>query len=179
MTLIIVETDRSDPITPEVLADEGNRAFPCLAARNVTWRYSLLSSDRRRMICSFDAPDAEAVRMSYRTARVPFEKMWVDDLLEPSSTPAEWNESALILSEMVYPGGLSQSEWQAQWKIITQHLLPRLAERGVEWVRSHVSPNQTLILSELNAPDPALIDEAYRQCGLPLARLWPAMLLKP
>ncbi|WP_448605000.1 nickel-binding protein [Thermoleptolyngbya sp.] len=179
MTLIIVETERSDPITPEVLADEGNRAFPCLAARNVTWRYSLLSGDRRRMICSFDAPDAEAVRMSYRTAHVLFEKMWVDRILEPNGTPAEWNESALAMSEMVYPGGLSESEWQGQWQIITQHLLPSLAERGVEWVRSHVSPDQTLILSELNAPDPALIDAACRQCDLPLARVWTAMLLKP
>lgn len=179
MTLVIVETERSDPITPEVLEDEGNRALPCLAARNVTWRYSLLSGDRHRMICSFEAPDAEAVRLSYRTARVAFEKIWVDHILEPNDTPAEWNEPALAVSEIAYPAGLPESEWQAQWQMITQYLLPSYTKRGVEWVRSHVSPDRTLILSELNAPDPALIHDAHRQFDFPLARVWSARLLKP
>ncbi|HIK39978.1 nickel-binding protein [Thermoleptolyngbya sp. M55_K2018_002] len=179
MTLIIVETDRPDPITPEVLADEGKRVFPCLAARKATWRYSLLSGDRRRMICSFEAPDAEAVRMSYRTAYVPFEKMWVDHLCEPEGIPPVWNESVLMVAEIAYPVGLSKPEQQAQWQVITQRLLPCYAEQGVEWVRSHVSPDQTLILSELNAPDPELIEAAHRQVNLPLFCLWSATLLKP
>jgi hypothetical protein len=179
MTLVIVETDRPDPITPEILAAEERRAIPCLAARNAIWRYSLLSGDRRRMICSFDAPDAEAVRMSYRMANVSFEKMWVDHILEPAGIPAVWHEPALAVSEIAYPAGLSEPEWQAQWQIITQYLLPFCAERGVEWVRSHVAPDKTLILSELNAPDPALVHDAHRQFGLPIARVWSATLLKP
>ncbi|GAB4472914.1 MAG: hypothetical protein OHK0037_33060 [Elainellaceae cyanobacterium] len=179
MTFIIVETDRSDPITPEVLDAEGSRALPCLAARNAIWRYSLLSGDRHRMICSFDAPDAEAVRTSYRMANISFEKMWVDQILEPNGTPTQWNESALVMSEIAYPAGLSEPEWQAQWHIITKHLLPFYAEQGIEWVRSHVAPNKTLILSELNAADPALIHNAHRQFGLPIARVWPAIMLKP
>jgi hypothetical protein len=32
--------------------------------------------DRRRRICVFEAPDADSVRVSYRSAGVSFERVW-------------------------------------------------------------------------------------------------------
>jgi hypothetical protein len=37
---------------------------------------SYLSLDRKRMVCEFEAPDAEAVRASYRSAGVAFDRVW-------------------------------------------------------------------------------------------------------
>jgi hypothetical protein len=37
---------------------------------------SFVALDRKRRICIFDAPDAEAVRESYRSAGVRFERVW-------------------------------------------------------------------------------------------------------
>jgi hypothetical protein len=37
---------------------------------------SYLSTDRRRMVCAFEAPDAEAVRTSFRSAGISFERVW-------------------------------------------------------------------------------------------------------
>jgi hypothetical protein len=35
-----------------------------------------MSLDRKRRICVFEAPDADAVRISYRSAGVKFERVW-------------------------------------------------------------------------------------------------------
>ncbi|GAB4144510.1 MAG: hypothetical protein Fur0046_21970 [Cyanobacteria bacterium J069] len=179
MTFIIVETDRPTPITPEVLAAEEARSVSCLAEHYAQWRYSLLSSDRHRMICTFDAPDVEAVRMAYRKANVSFEKMWAEQVLEPPGTPPIWQESALAVAESFYPGGLTNEQWNTQWQVVTEQLLPFYAQQGVEWVRSHVAPNRTLVLYELNTPDLNLIRHAHQQFNLPLSRIWSAMLFKP
>lgn len=40
-------------------------------------RRSFLSTDRRRMICAFEAADAEAVRTAYRSAGEAFDRVWV------------------------------------------------------------------------------------------------------
>lgn len=53
---------RSAPQTDEDMAavvNTGNR--PCLEIYGVAWKRSLLSSDRRRMVCEYDAADAEGV----------------------------------------------------------------------------------------------------------------------
>jgi len=42
----------------------------------VTFIRSYFSKDRKRMICEYEAPDAEAVRRLQRTASMPFERIW-------------------------------------------------------------------------------------------------------
>ena len=41
---------------------------------------SYLSLDRKRMICEFEAADAEQVRESYRSAGVNFDGVWAADV---------------------------------------------------------------------------------------------------
>ncbi|XHX77631.1 MAG: nickel-binding protein [Stenomitos frigidus ULC029] len=69
MSLIIVETNAEQPLTTEVLNAIAQRVSPCLKERDVKWRFSLLSSDRYCMLCTYEAPDAESVREAYRKGR--------------------------------------------------------------------------------------------------------------
>jgi uncharacterized protein DUF4242 len=80
MTIMIVETTFQEPYTDELHAKDGKVLDKCLAAHGATWMRSYLSSDRLRMICHFEAPDAEAVRASYRTASVRFDRVWTAEL---------------------------------------------------------------------------------------------------
>ena len=48
----------------------GRRLDDCLAQHGARWLRSYLSADHRRLVCEFEAPDAEAVRVSYRSAGV-------------------------------------------------------------------------------------------------------------
>jgi hypothetical protein len=48
----------------------------CAKQHEVTFIRSYFSKDRKRMICEYEAPDAEAVRKLQRTASMPFDRIW-------------------------------------------------------------------------------------------------------
>lgn len=76
---IIVEHTYEKPVSEEELGLNAKRIDGCLAVYGATWVRSFVSLDRKRMICEFEAPDAEAVRTSYHNADVKFERVWTAD----------------------------------------------------------------------------------------------------
>ena len=54
----------------------------CLKAHDVSHVLSYVSSDGRRMICVFDAPDAEAVRRVSAQLGYSFDSVWSATVLE-------------------------------------------------------------------------------------------------
>ena len=173
MALIKVETVADRPITAEMLAD--TRVLDCLGARNGKWCYFLLSADRHRMICTFEAPDAESVRQAYRQADVGFSKVWTAQAIEPEGVPPLWNEPILKVLEGSYPNGFTDEEWNEAQRLI----LRSYEERGIEWVRSCASQDKTRVVCELNAPDAEVIREARGKAGIPSDRVWCAEVLRP
>lgn len=59
----------------ELQAREESFAW-CAEQYQVKFIRTYFSKDRKRMICEYDAPDAEAVRSLQRTASMPFERIW-------------------------------------------------------------------------------------------------------
>ena len=80
MAHLIVEQTFATPLTDEEHARVGERLDTCLQAYNARWMRSYLSADRRRMVCAFEAPDAEAVRASYHSAGVAFDRVWTAEV---------------------------------------------------------------------------------------------------
>lgn len=76
MAHLIVESTFSTPLTDEEHDRAAKRLDPCLEAHGAKWMRSYLSTDRLRMVCEFEAADAEAVRSSYRSAGERFERVW-------------------------------------------------------------------------------------------------------
>ena len=76
MPHMIVETLFDPPATDEEMDAAAAKLEPCLEGRDVHWVRSYMSLDRKRRVCIFKAPDAEAVRSSYRSAGVKFERVW-------------------------------------------------------------------------------------------------------
>ena len=54
----------------------------CAEQHLVTFIRSYFSKDRMRMICEYEAPDAEAVRKLQRTASMPFERIWTASVFD-------------------------------------------------------------------------------------------------
>ena len=175
MSLVIVETLVDYPLTPEQLTATDLQVLACLDERQATWHYSLLSSDRHRMLCLFEAPDAESVRESYRKGGGDFKQIWAAELILPDGRQPQRNESILKVFEGCFPGGVTQAEWDEA----NRHVLPCYAERGVEWVRSYVSSDRTRVVCELNSPDAEIIRETHRKFDIPFDRVWSAMVIKP
>lgn len=84
MIYLVVEQSFDPPLTDEAYLAMSQRIDPCLSAHQVQWRRSLVATDRRRMICTFKAADAEAVRAAYRSAGEQFERVWTAETYEPA-----------------------------------------------------------------------------------------------
>lgn len=81
MPRIIVERTFEPPLTQEDLDAVEARMAPCLEIYGVRWIRSSWSEDRRRMICEYDAPDAESVRAVQHEAQARFDRVWTAEVL--------------------------------------------------------------------------------------------------
>ena len=81
METLILERTFDEPLTEDLLAAVQARMAPCLEQYGVTWVRSYFSTDHRRMICHYEAPDAEAVRTSNRAAEALFDQVWSAEIL--------------------------------------------------------------------------------------------------
>jgi hypothetical protein len=82
MLRIVVERTFDLPPSDEDLTAAGIRERPCLDVYGVAWRRSLLSVDRLRMVCEYEAPDLESVRKVQREAGNQFDRVWAGEVIE-------------------------------------------------------------------------------------------------
>lgn len=82
MPKFIVERSFDPPLTKEELSATEERMAPCLELYDVTWLRSYWSTDRKRMICEYEARDQETVRNVQHESGAKFERVWTADLLE-------------------------------------------------------------------------------------------------
>jgi hypothetical protein len=82
MPILVVEHSFEPPLTEDSLKAAFARLAPCLETHGARWLRSYVSADGRRMICHFEAADAEAVRASLHSASTPFDRVWSAQLLE-------------------------------------------------------------------------------------------------
>ncbi len=80
MATLVLEQTFEKPISVEEMNDSAKRLDKCLEAFGARWMRSYLSKDRKRIICEFEAADAEQVRSSYRSAGLNFDRCWTADV---------------------------------------------------------------------------------------------------
>ena len=73
---VLVERSFGEPVTIEEIQAIEDAGAWCLEAHNVKFARTFFSRDRKRMICLYEAPDAESVRLAQREAAMPVEKIW-------------------------------------------------------------------------------------------------------
>ena len=79
---VIVVTDFDPPISDATNQAMGERVFSCLAAQHASWVRTYLSIDRRRMVCNFEGPDADTVRLILHMSKTEFGRAFRADLRE-------------------------------------------------------------------------------------------------
>lgn len=80
MATLVLEQSFDPPITPDELNDAARRLDRCLEVHGARWMRSYLSKDRKRLICEFEAADAESVRAAARSAGAQFDACWIADV---------------------------------------------------------------------------------------------------
>ena len=73
---VMVERSFDEPVTLQSIQEIENAGIGCLETRNVRFIRTFFSANRKRMLCLYEAPDAESVRQSQREAGVPFTDAW-------------------------------------------------------------------------------------------------------
>ena len=99
MARVIVEQLFTEPFTDDRYASFAKKLDPCMEVRGGAWRRSSLSNDKLRMICEFEAPDAESVREACRAAGIPFERIWAADVFAVEDYPQMLTKLAAVLDK--------------------------------------------------------------------------------
>lgn len=82
-TLVVVERCFDQAAEFAALQAIEDRSRWCLDQYRVRFLRTYFSTDRRRMICLYDAPDAEAVRTAQLQAGMPLSRAWPAFLYQP------------------------------------------------------------------------------------------------
>lgn len=89
METVVVERLLSEPRAFETLDAIERRASACFQLRGIRAVRSYFSRDGRRLICIYEAPDAEAVRQANRAAGLDFDSVWTAQEFLPASGGGE------------------------------------------------------------------------------------------
>ena len=83
MTTVVVERWFGKSVPLDEIEAIYDRGAACLEMYGVHLLRSFISNDRSRMICLYEAQDADSVRQAQRKAGLPFEAVWVATIIEP------------------------------------------------------------------------------------------------
>lgn len=174
MSLVISENFADQPVTERMFYTAQQQLTPCLQVRDAKWRYSLLSSDCRRWICTYHAPDAESVRDAYRRGGYVVRRAWAGDLIQPEHKQPISEAGLRIVLE-----GTDTYLGEEKLNSTRNEILRWTAEHGIEWICSYLSYDRTRFISELIAPNLEVVREVQQKLKISDSRVWSAQVLSP
>jgi hypothetical protein len=80
---VVVERSFAAPVQLEDIAAIALGKPWCFETHRATHTHSFFSLDGKRMLCFYEAPDAEAVRIAQREAAMPAAAVWAGSLITP------------------------------------------------------------------------------------------------
>lgn len=179
MSTVVLERQFDPPLRVDDVAAMKEEAAWCMAQYRVDHRFSLLSSDGHELICTFAAPDVEAVRRVAQQFGEPVRRVWSATVHAPPARPAEApladeRGAAIVLVERSFAVPVEFGTVQAQedagaW-CLEQH--------GVRFLRSYFALDRQRMLCLYAAPDAEAVRHVQRQVDLPHDRVWRAQVFE-
>jgi hypothetical protein len=169
MTLVTVERAFEVPQDhAELQAREKASAF-CLDAKRVKFLRSFFSADRQHMVSLYEAPDAEAVRTTQRTAQLPVAHVWSATVVSETPFPVPAGYS-LVVAQRALPPGVSL-ELVIQLLNSSAGCNDRLRVRHLA---GYMSLDCTRMFCVYSSPDAESVRVSNRENGVPAERVWSA-----
>jgi Nickel responsive protein SCO4226-like len=82
---VLVERSFDAPVTLAAIQALGAGSAWCLATHRVRYSRTFFSADPRRMLCLYEAPDAESVRITQQEAAMPVAAAWSFRTIAPDT----------------------------------------------------------------------------------------------
>lgn len=169
MTDVMVERSYPEPLSDEVLNRNFDAALPCLHLHRVQWRRSLLSMDRRELLCHFSARDAESVRIALQQAGARRGLVWschIEDA--PGTAESDLLRAGVYACCAMAPGAYARA---ADAMCLATH--------RVKTLRRYVSLDRQRMVALYAAPDAESVRLALQSAGPPPERVWSFRHLLP
>lgn len=83
MTAVVVTRAFEEPVSIDAVQAKEDAAAHCLDTHRVRYQRTFFSNDRRRMVCVYQAPDIESVRLAQHQAGMPVDQIWGCRLVDP------------------------------------------------------------------------------------------------
>src|SRR5687767_13604383 len=108
MELVLVERRFEQPTQFTDIQGLEDAGISCLETHHVRFLKSFLSKDRRRMLCLYEAPDAESVRLAEEQAKVPYERAWSCQPLGDFQPSAASTSGEYVVAERSFPAPITR-----------------------------------------------------------------------
>lgn len=171
MALVLVIRDFPADMTLEEIKEMSEEGAGCYASWNVSWVQSFRDPNTNRMLCFFEAPDAESVRIAVRQSG------WTGDALVKSMTHIKTDQqqpgTVVVERQFEVPtkfADLQAKEDEKNW-CLTQH--------QVSFVESFFSIDHKTMVCIYQAPDAEAVRNAQRQADMPHEKVWSCQRLNP
>jgi hypothetical protein len=163
MQQIVLERQFEPAISVEDFTRMALEAVDCMPLYRVQWRESFISADGSRLLCRFDAPDTEAVRMVTREALSRARVAWAGTVHD---TGREDNASVVVERRFDTPVTLEElqaREDAAAW-CLEQH--------RVTFLRTFYALDRKRMVCLYAAPDAESVRLAQGMADMPVERVW-------
>jgi len=173
MATVVVERSFPEPaVLEDVQALEDAVAW-CLEQHGVTFLRTYFARDRTRMVCLYEAPDAEAVRHTQKTGGLPFDRIWAARAFD--AVPRGEARGEHVIVERTFPMVLGPPEMEA-----FVYGDPGCADLyRVQLVRSMLGPDGQRVVCYYRGPDAESVRRVSETEGIPFDRAWTATLHEP
>jgi hypothetical protein len=170
MSIVVVERSFAEPVEFEGV--QSRALAECFQRHRVRARYSLFSRDRRHLVCVFDAPDADSVRVTQDESQLPYDRLWSAQSIDlPPAAPDPRYEVVVVQRELPEPISRELAELAA-----SDPLGCRKRNRCT-LLASMLSLDGRYLLCRYAAPDAESVRNANVQGAVPFTRAWVATVI--
>ena len=170
MSAIVLERQFDTPVGHEDFVQMAMDSATCMPLYRVEWRESLLAEDGSRLLCRFEAPDSQAVRMVARNAPARASVAWPGTLHDTGR-----EECANVVVERSFEEPVSVEELQA----VEDAGAWCMELHRVTFLRTFFSQDRKRMLCLYHAPDAESVRQAQRKAGMPTERVWSCLPYNP
>jgi len=170
MSSVIIERSFEESLTTDIVRSMAEELSPCMGIYSVTWQESWLSKNGNKMICHFDAPDAEALRNTFRRNNTPVKVLYPCTLHDTGNSGSVNVVVERSWSEPVNMDDIAAIEEAGSWC---------LEAHDVTFIRTFFSRDRKRMVCLYQAPDAESVRMSQNKAKMPFDQVWPLQHLTP
>ena len=175
MTQMFLERSFDPPLSKQGVLDLAIDAAGCFGIHRVDWHRSLLSTDGRKLVCWFSAPDIESARIALRTVNSDVRRLWSGAVHDAPGLGKGDVRSANVLVERSFEDRVELQDIQdiedaGAWCLDTYN---------VRFLRTYFSTDRKRMICLYEAPDAESVRQAQREAGVPFNEAWAYIAVGP